>query len=374
VTAVAERLQRPEARPIAVALAGVVFLVSWGLVHRGFYAGHEIVDTGLYQAYGDRMMARQIPYRDFAVEYPPGALPVFVIPSFAPTAEYVRTFEWLMAMLGVATVVVVGWFRLAAGVFVAISPLLVGSLVLSRFDLWPAFLTATAVVLLLCDRHRLGWAFLGGAVAAKLYPFVLVPLALVWTHRRAKLRDALAGAAVFAAAVVPFAAVAPHGVWDSVYGQGSRPLQIESLGGSVVRALADPRIVTTHGSQNVAGYGWVATVSVAAQVIVLVWVWTAFARRPNDLARAAAAAAAAFVAFGKVLSPQFLIWLVPLVPLVRRRRGLVATALLTAALVLTQVWFPARYWDYVNGGDLAWVVVARGLVLVGLVGVLAPRR
>jgi uncharacterized membrane protein len=375
VTALAQRLQQPDARPFAVALTAAVFLVSWGLVHRGFYAGHEIVDTGLYADYGERITSGDVPYRDFAVEYPPGALPAFVLPSLVPGVDYATAFEWLMAAFGVALVVVLAQVRLAAAAFVALSPLLVGSLILSRFDLWPALLTTVAVLLLARDRHALGWAFLGVAAAAKLYPLVLVPLALVWTYRRARLRDALAGAASFAAIVVPFFVLAPSGVWHSVYGQASRPLQIESLFGSIVRAVADPRIVTTHGSQNVAGFGWLATLTVVLQLAVLAAIWLAFARRPDDLVRFSAAAIVAFIAFGKVLSPQFLIWLLPLVPLVRGRRGLTATALLACALVLTQVWFPERYWQYVfDGGVLTAVVVARDLVLVGLVGVLASNR
>ena len=85
----------------------------------------------------------------------------------------------------------------------------------------------------------------------------------------------------------------------------------------------------------------------------------------------------AFVAFGKVLSPQFLIWLIPLVPLVRGRRGLVASAALAVGLVLTQLWFPYRYWDLALRQDAfaSWLVLARDLVLVLLVVVLAmPRR
>jgi hypothetical protein len=79
-----------------------------------------------------------------------------------------------------------------------------------------------------------------------------------------------------------------------------------------------------------------------------------------------------------VLSPQFLIWLiplVPLVPLVRGRRGLEASALLAAALVLTQLWFPYRYWDLALEFDTAasWLVLARDLVLVGLTLLLAIR-
>ena len=76
-----------------------------------------------------------------------------------------------------------------------------------------------------------------------------------------------------------------------------------------------------------------------------------------------------------MLSPQYLIWLVPLVPLVRGRRGVAALVALTAALVLTQVWFPFRYWAYVGKFHLAGVVLARDLVLVALVAVLAwPAR
>jgi hypothetical protein len=86
-----------------------------------------------------------------------------------------------------------------------------------------------------------------------------------------------------------------------------------------------------------------------------------------------AAAVCAFVAFGKVLSPQFLIWLIPVVPLVRGRRGLWASALLLAALLLTQIWFPFRYFrlslDFEAG--LSWVLLARDLALVALAVLLA---
>jgi hypothetical protein len=80
---------------------------------------------------------------------------------------------------------------------------------------------------------------------------------------------------------------------------------------------------------------------------------------------------------GKVLSPQFLIWLIPLVPLVRGRRGLVASALLAVALVLTQLWFPYRYWDLALHFDAAasWLLLARDLVLLALLVVLVePTR
>ena len=71
------------------------------------------------------------------------------------------------------------------------------------------------------------------------------------------------------------------------------------------------------------------------------------------------------------------IWLIPLVPLVRGRRGVAASAVLAVALLLTQLWFPYRYWRLALQQDAiaSWLVLARDLVLVLLVVVLAiPRR
>jgi hypothetical protein len=74
-----------------------------------------------------------------------------------------------------------------------------------------------------------------------------------------------------------------------------------------------------------------------------------------------------------VLSPQFLIWLIPVVPLVSGRRGLTASVLLAAALVATQLWFPYRYWDLaLHFGTLeSWLVLVRDALLVVLFVVLA---
>ena len=122
-----------------------------------------------------------------------------------------------------------------------------------------------------------------------------------------------------------------------------------------------------------------AAASSVLEVAALLAIWLIYMRGPatrERLLTASAAAVCAFVAFNKVLSPQYVIWLVPLVPLVslvRGRRGPIAIGLLAAAMVLTQTWFPYRYWHLVYTLDptLTWLVLARDLALVGLLAVLA---
>ncbi len=397
---------RPAEHSLAIAatLAAVaLFLVSWVVLHHGFFRHHPIVDTPTYERYGSAMDDGRVPYRDFAVEYPPGALPVFVLPALgSPGSNTYRVrFEALMAFLGEAAIgflalALVGLGAgprrlLAALIFVALAPLALGPVILSRFDLWPAALTAAALAALVNGRLRVGHLALGAAVAAKLYPAVLAPLAVAYVWRRKGRREALVCVGLLAGLValvfLPFVALAPGGVWSSLSNQASRPLQIESLGSGLLLVAhhvfgTGVTMDTSHGSQNLAGSG--PDVLAAAQTILqaaaLLAVWILFARGPatrERLVQASAAALVAFVAFGKVLSPQFLLWLIPVVPLVRGRRGVAASVLLAAALVLTQLWFPYRYWKLALEFDAfpSWLVLLRDLVLVGLFAVLiSPLR
>ena len=111
-------------------------------------------------------------------------------------------------------------------------------------------------------RLRLGHVALGAAIAAKLYPAVLAPLAVVYVWRREGRREALVCAGLMLAVVVlvfaPFVALAPGGVWDSLWNQASRPLQIESLGAGFLLVAhhvfgTGVTVESSHGSQNLAG-------------------------------------------------------------------------------------------------------------------------
>jgi Glycosyltransferase family 87 len=391
----------PRRAVVAAALALAVLVGAWAGLHRGFYRHSQIIDTPVYQNYGDAITNGKVPYRDFRLEYPPGALPVFAIPSLLRSPDgdlprYRDRFEAEMLVCGGLAVLFVLSALLSLGAapvrlgvalgFTALAPLLLGSVVLSRFDLWPAALTAGVLAALLAGRDRIAGGALGLAVAAKLYPLVLLPLLGIWVWRRSGRREALISLGIFAVVVavcfVPFLALSPGGLWASLTRQSDRPLQIESLGASVLLVLHQIAGIgitmdSSHGSQNLAGGGpdALATVQSTLQIAVVAAIWVWFARGPVErdrLVRAFAATVCAFIAFSKVFSPQFLIWLIPLVPLVRGRRGLVAGGMLALALVLTQLWFPFRYWDLALHFDAlpSWLVFVRDLVMLGLLSAL----
>ena len=395
--------QRPDREVALAALTAVaVFVGTWTALHHGFYTHRQIIDTPVYQRYGNEIAHGHVPYRDFQLEYPPGALPMFALPGLVSHGGreqdvkpgFRRTFETLMWMCGALALIamaltlrVIGGALWAPLLFAALAPLALGTVILSRFDLWPAALAAGGIAALAYSRLRLGHVLLGIGAAAKFYPGVLLPLAFAYAWKTHGRREALAclslAVGVFALVFLPFVVVAPGGVWHSVSVQLGRPLQVESTAAAFLLVahnvfgfgLAGE---TSHGSQNVAGGAAhvLGVVSTLVQAGVLFWIWWSFARGPATtvgFVRSSAAAVCAFVAFGKVLSPQFLIWLIPAVPLVRGRRGLWASALLLVALVLTQIWFPFRYFrlslDFEAG--LSWVLLGRDLVLVALAVLLA---
>src|SRR5947208_16824208 len=98
---------------VAAAMVAVtLFVVAWSLLHVGFYRHKQVLDTPIYQRYGNAIARGEVPYRDFSVEYPPGALAVFALPGLAEpgtdqhvTSGFRKTFETLMWICGATTLI-----------------------------------------------------------------------------------------------------------------------------------------------------------------------------------------------------------------------------------------------------------------------------
>ena len=375
------------------------FVISWIVIHHGRFTIGQMMDTPIYAHYAGMMKRGQIPYRDFFELYPPLALPVFLLPGLFAGASfsiYQRLFELEMLVFGIATVGLATFVlvdqrpelrRLIAGVAIgALMPVLMGSVILSRYDLWPTLLTVAAVASIWLGSTRTGFAFLGLGFAAKAFPIVILPIALIYVWRNQSRRRVLECLGVLLLAVLawflPFMIASPHGVWASINNQSGRPLQIESLGASLWlfahQVLGTHlHVYFTHGSDNLDGHPPMEFASVMSvlQAFTIIGVWIVYAAGRATRERllvASTAAVCAFIIFDRVLSPQYLIWLVPLVMMIPRRRGLVATALLGLAMLLTQVWFPQHFVQLKEFLPLeSWAVIARDLVLVVLFGALA---
>jgi hypothetical protein len=349
-------------------------------------------DTPIYHSYGELVESGLLPYRDFAFEYPPVAAASFALPALVTGSfsRYTLAFEALIVLCAllalVATAASLRRLRtsrrhsIAALLAIAVSPLALATVALSRYDFLPVALVALWLALELGDRHRLAGATLGLGIAAKLYPLALLPIAFVWAARRRGRREAGVGAvlavAVCALCFLPFLLLAPGGVAESLLGQLRRPLQIESLGASMLLAVhrllgVDISVGAASGSVNLVGGvpDTVATVSSAVQVVLVLAVYALFARKvvptQTHLVLASAAVVTALVGTGKVFSPQFLLWLIVLVPLAPARTGRVAATCCLLAMLITTSWFPFRYLALSQAAGLqtTLLLVRNGLVL-----------
>ena len=342
----------------------------------------------------------RLPYRDFGFEYPPLSLALMLLPRVvaADLPSYRLAYGLCVALLVFASGVVTArladtlgvrapphpWKRLALYTL-AIGPILVG-----RFDVLPAFLAALGLWLLLAERELAAGVVMGAAVLAKLYPLlVAMPwLALLWKEGRARrpLRFAAGLALSIVALSAPFLVLAPRSFLESTLVFGARPFQVESTVGALTLFFCGRESVTaSFGSVNVrtpaaldAAWSLALPLTIVAAVLAIVLApdsdrsvrddapercGSASATRGQVYVTWTTAVVACILVTSKVLSPQFLIWLLPLCPLVT---DLGSWAGLLAAAVLTQTVYPYLYDLLVDDGNrwiAALVVVRNGLLL-----------
>lgn len=345
-----------------LALAGsVVFVIACLLVPQGLRSTALYSDVHTYHAYAQNMTSGQVPYRDFFDEYPPLAQPIIL------AARSVLLFKLLLTLCGVGIVwLLARVFRSGAAVAVfALSPLLVGSVYLNAYDLWPAFLLAAALALFVREKPMWAFAVLGAATAAKIYPAAVLPVALVFVPRACRVRGLVWFAGVFVLTHVPFLILGPGGLRFSYNVQLRRGLELNSLGSSLLLVSGNQRLASEPpGSLNVVGETAriVATVSAVLVVAAVLFAAWRYAQGRLPFLTACAAAVTGFVAFDKVFSAQYVEWLAALAPL----GGLVAAVGSAVVLGLTHVVFAHR--SALAEQRECWILIVRNLSVVALFG------
>jgi hypothetical protein len=367
------------------ALLAAAWAAMWNLAP---WSDTRITDVFVYAHDAAQLAGGATPYSGaFPLEYPPLALvPMWLARQLGGADGFETAFGLLMGLCALACLVAVGRLggRRAAWAF-ALTPLLAGAVLRTHFDLFAVAVLLAALVALQARRTTLAFALLGVATMVKLFPVVLVAVLACWLwgrgERRGALRGVLVSAGVILAVSAPFLG---QGYVDAYRYHLDRPVQIESTPASVLWPIAGSHVTGTtttpdaFGSNGLVGGGADAVQALFAVLALAALAAAALlaARRPDErqLLLCGAAAVVAFVALGKVFSPQYVAWLAPFAALLLAGGERLAAALIAVGIALTTVEFPRLYVDLVGGDTAVAILVgARNVVLLAALAVLIAR-
>ncbi|MFJ5231620.1 glycosyltransferase 87 family protein [Kitasatospora sp. NPDC088391] len=355
---------------IVLVVAGVLRLASTDVtadVSVIYHSWYEVLRTGTF------------PLDDVTWQYPPGAALVMLVPGLLPWS-YLVSFWVVCGVVDAAAMALLmragvrrGRSYLGGWYWVVGVPLL-GPTVYCRYDIVVTAL-AIAGLLVMLRRPALGGVLLGLGGLLKVWPL----LALIGTPRGRRTRRAWTSAAAFAAALGFLLTAGMNGAFEFLKFQSERGIEIESVGALPLHfaKLAGSwhgTVTMNYGSVEFLG-PWVQVISkvmvglsVAGFGWLLVWRLRAARWTTATTFDAALCALLVFTATSRVISPQYMIWVVGLAAVCLTVRGTsqrpVAVLVLVTA-VLTTLEFPIMF-GAVNRSELGGVLVltARNVLLV----------
>ncbi|MFF5189063.1 glycosyltransferase 87 family protein [Streptomyces sp. NPDC000345] len=319
------------------------------------------------------------PAHDTLWQYPPGAGVVLLSPGLLPWWTYFQAFVALTVLSDAAVACALaragtrpGRTLAGAAVWVGGLPLLV-RVPFARYDVQ---VTALAVISLLALSRstRVGGAFAALGALVKVWPV----LVLVGVRRGRETRSVWASVALTGAAVFLLLVFAFRNPLAFLLQQGGRGVQIESLGGTLLSLATHAdwpgKVHYRYGAMEFTGpyVSSVAHASLALTAVafgLLLW-WRIRARHwteavPYD---AALSAVLLFTVTSRVISPQYMIWLVGLAAVCLTSRHTTqrpVAALILASTALSAVIFPVKYGEVI---ECTWtgtglMVLRNGLLL-----------
>ncbi|GGT64022.1 glycosyltransferase family 87 protein [Streptomyces purpureus] len=334
------------------------------VIYQGWY---EVLKTGTY------------PLDDVTWQYPPAAAAAVLSPGLLPFLDYASAFFVLAFLCDTVVFGLLMWTARRPGrsmsgawIWIVGVPLL-GPTSYARYDL---MVTAVAVAgLLAAGRSPRVLGFLSGVGAMlKVWPVLL----LAGTPRgRATLRS-WSTAAGTAAGLLLLCTAAMPGALAFLTFQKDRGTEVESLGSLVFHVARhfgwEGQVLLNYGSVEFLGpyVPLVSKIALALTVAAFGWLllWRIKAREfgPTTVCDAAFVAVLLFTTTSRVISPQYMIWLVGVaaVCLVFRSSRMRRPAhLVVAATAVTQFEFPVWFSHVVDSDPLglALLLVRNGLLV-----------
>ena len=340
----------------------------------------------IYQGWAGLLATGTFPLDDVTWQYPPLAALVMLLPGWLPWSY----FTGFLVLVGVCDALVLALLLRAArrggrttGAWLwAVALPLLGPTGYCRYDL-VVTAVAAAGLLAAAARPRLGGVLAGLGALLKVWPLLTV----LGTPRGPRTRDAWTAAAVSALAVCFCSAVTMVGAFSFLGFQENRGVEVESLGALPFYAAHlfgwGGRAEMHYGSTEFLGTGVPAMtrLMLACTLAAFGWLllWRVRARRwtaatPFD---AALAALLLFTVTSRVISPQYLVWLIGVaaVCLASPRTTQRPTAwLIAAAAPFTYLEFPLLFGPLTEFQPLGVAVLCVRDLLLAAAALVSCRR
>ncbi len=368
----------------------------------------SVGNCGVERQLAVKILDGQVPYSDFFSEYPPLAILSFLLPALfsatQPAYGFLFALEIFLLDLAVLFLLAKLASRLNIKVWKVFSIytlclLAIGPIITGRYDLLPVTLVLLALYAFICGRNKIAWAVLALGVMAKVYPVIIAPFFVLYLLRYRQYRRLAHGIIIFLAVALvislPWLAIDADGYWQSISYHLERGLHSESSYGSVllvgqILGLTQTTGEFSYGSWNLSSpmADSLARASPYITIGLLLFAYALYARRlwresnavapPEMTGRAAESllrysllAILIMLLGGKLFSPQFIIWLCPLLSLivVRWRYALLVLFLVIGGI--TQYIYPHHYLEFESVvPHLVVLLAVRNLLLVAMAVIL----
>lgn len=377
---------------------GYALLVASSLLILSAFRQETQTDVALYSRVAANLMHGVMPYRDQPLEYPPYAILIFLMPQILNGGGYVFTFMALAFVVDwfVKLSLLVMSFRESRSLSV-FWPLLLYCLampftcniLLQRYDIFPAGICLLTVWLFCTGRYFLSGLILAIGIGVKVYPIIFLAPMFACSLRQGKAGRFGGGVTIGLCPLIIAAYFLPW--WRFAEFQARRGLQVESLYASVLwlgklLGLWNVKWEFIKAWFEVTGPLATAVLPytrlVFALTVIFSVIFTSWAAGrycfPNGATRTELPIARlskllfvpllAFVGFNQVLSPQYMIWLMPMAVLASLEQDIMPILICSIATVMTPIIYPSLFGDYGDGLSLfeTTILLIRDLILIVL--------